>query len=144
VNDKQYVDNANKDDRAITFNRRKGEQMENTSVVILAMVEQCRRLIQEWDLPAPDLPKALQAKHLLWMCKEIEEHAVDGPTTRLHRWIGFVQGAMLANRMIDLDGLRAMFDDAKAAQEVASEDLEDLTDHLDPTNSFKFDLGGQG
>ena len=48
---------------------------------------------------------------------QIEEHAEDGPATKLHRWIGFVQGAMLANRMLDLDGLKAMFDDAKAATE---------------------------
>jgi hypothetical protein len=119
-------------------------QMDNTSVMIVAVVEQCRRLIQEFDKPAPDLPKALQPKHLLWMCTQIEEHAEDGPATKLHRWIGFVQGAMLANRMTNLDGLKAMFDDAKAAQEEAREDLEDLTDHLDPTSSFKFDLGGQG
>ncbi len=118
--------------------------MENADRLVVAMTEQCRRLIQQWDKPAPELPKALQPKHLLWMCKKIEEHAEDGPATKLHRWIGFVQGAMLANRMLDLDGLRAMFDEAKAAHGETNEDIEDLTDHLDPTSSFEFDIGGQG
>jgi hypothetical protein len=118
--------------------------MDNTSLLVVAMAEECKRVIQQWDQPAPDLPKALQPKHLLWMCNTIEEHAEDGPVTKLNRWIGFVQAAMLANRMLDLDGLKAMFDDAKRAHRKTSEDLEDLTDHLDPTSSFEFDIGGQG
>ena len=118
--------------------------MDNTSLLIVAMAEECRRVIQEWDKSAPDLPKALQPKHLLWMCNKIEEHAEDGPVTKLNRWIGFVQGAMLANRMLDLEGLKAMFDNAKRDHGETSEDLEDLTDHLDPTSSFEFDIGGQG
>lgn len=117
--------------------------MDNTSLLVVAMAEQCRRLIQEWDKPARDLPKALQPKHLLWMCKQIEEHAEVGPVTKLNRWIGFVQGAMLANRMLGLDGLKAMFDNAKRDHEETSEDFEDLTDHLDPTSSFAFDIGGE-
>jgi hypothetical protein len=118
--------------------------MDNTSLLVVAMAEQCRNVIQEWDKPAPDLPKALQPKHLLWMCRKIKEHAEDSPVTKLHRWIGFVQGAMLANRMLDLDGLKAMFDEAKRAYGETNEGLEDLTDHLDPTSSFEFELGGQG
>jgi hypothetical protein len=78
------------------------------------------------------------------MCKQIEGHAEDGPATKLHRWIGFVQAGMLANQILDLDGLKAMFDEAKLAHRQTSEDLENLTDHLDPTSSFEFDIGGQG
>jgi hypothetical protein len=78
------------------------------------------------------------------MCNKIEEHAEDSPATKLNRWIGFVQGAMLANRMLDLDGLKAMFDNAKRDHGETAEDLEDLLDHLDPTSSFEFDIGGQG
>jgi hypothetical protein len=37
-----------------------------------------------------------------------------------------------------------MFDEAKRAHGEASDDLEDLLDHLDPTNSFELDIGGQG
>ena len=33
----------------------------------------------------------------MWMCNKIEEHSETGPATKLHRWIGFVQGALLAH-----------------------------------------------
>ena len=118
--------------------------MDNNSVLITDMAEQCRRVIEEWKKPAPDLAKALQPKHLLWMCDQVEKHAEDGPANKLHRWIGFVQAAMLANRMLDLDGLKAMFDEVKRSHGETGEDLEDLIDHLDPTSSFEFDIGGQG
>ena len=118
--------------------------MDDTSLLVVAMAEQCRSVIQEWDKPDPCLPKALQPKHLLWMCDQIEKNAERGTATKLHRWIGFVQAAMLANRMLDLDGLRAMFDEAKRAHGEASEGFEDLIDHLDPTSSFEFEIGGQG
>jgi hypothetical protein len=121
--------------------------MDNTSLLVVAMAEKCRSLIREWDKtapPAPGHPKALQPKHLLWMCDQIEKHAEGGPATKLHRWLGFVQAGMLANRMLDLDGLKAMFDEAKRAHGQSSDDSADLTDHLDPTSSFEFDIGGQG
>ena len=118
--------------------------MDNTSLLVVAMAEKCRRAIQQWDEYDSRLPMALQQKHLLWMCDQIEEHAEVGPANKLHRWIGFVQGGMLANRMLDLDDLKEMFDDAKLAHGEATEDLEDLLDHLDPTSLFEFDIGGQG
>lgn len=118
--------------------------MDNTSNLVAAMAERCRELICESEPVDTGLPQAVQRKHLLWMCDQIEKHAEGGNANKLHRWIGFVQGAMLANRMLDLDELRAMFDEAQAAHAVASEAMEDLTDHLDPTSSFEFDIGGEG
>lgn len=115
--------------------------MDNTRLLIVAMTEQCRNLIVESDTPDPGLPKALQPKHLLWMCSKIEEHAESGPATKLHRWIGFIQCAMMAHRMLDLDGAKAMFDKAKVAH---GETSDDLLDHLDPQSSFKFEIGGEG
>ena len=112
----------------------------NASLLAVSMAEKCRRLIPEWDTPDLSLPKALQPRHLLWMCDKIEEHAEDGPATKLHRWIGFVQCAMLAHRMLDLDGAIAMFNEAKVAY---GETSEDLLDHLDPTSSFELDIGGE-
>ena len=115
--------------------------MDNASLLFVAMAERCRGLILEWATPDLSLPKALQPRHLLWMCDEIEEHAEKCPATKLHRWIGFIQGAMLAHRMLDLDGARAMFNEAKVAH---GETSDDLTDHLDPESSFELDIGGQG
>jgi hypothetical protein len=46
--------------------------VDNTSLFVVAMAEECKRVIQQWDQPAPDLPKALQLKHLLWMCNTMK------------------------------------------------------------------------
>jgi hypothetical protein len=73
------------------------------------------------------------------MCDTIEDHANDWPATRLHRWIGFIQGGMIANHILDLDGAKAMFDQVKIAYGGGSED-EDLIDHL----AVEMDIGGQG
>jgi hypothetical protein len=115
--------------------------MDTASLLIKAMAEECRDLILRWNKPELDLPEALQPKHLERMCDRIEQHAEDWPAARLHRWIGFVQCAMMANRMLDLDGIRAMFDKVKNAY---GETSEDLLDHLDPGSAFKLDIGGEG
>jgi hypothetical protein len=115
--------------------------MDTASLLIKAMAEECRGLILRWNKPDLDLPEALQPKHLESMCDRIEKHAEDWPAARLHRWIGFVQCAMMANRMLDLDGIKAMFDKVKNAYGEANEDLRD---HLDPKDYFEFDIGGEG
>jgi hypothetical protein len=59
------------------------------------MARQCRELMEQSKAEDAELPQALHPNHLLWMCGHIEEHAEDWPTTRLHRWIGFVQCGMM-------------------------------------------------
>lgn len=116
--------------------------MDNTRQLVVAMAEKCRSLLlEESNVPDGDLPEELRRTHLLWMCRMIEEHAEDGPATKLHRWIGFLQGAMLATRVLDGDTLKTMFDEAKRAH---GDMGEDLMDHLDPTSLFEIDIGGQG
>jgi hypothetical protein len=115
--------------------------MDNTSLLITAMAEECRGMILACENPDSDLPESLQLDHLQRMCERIERHAEDWPATKLHRWIGFVQCAMIANRMLDLNGAKAMFDKAKNAHGGTS---EDLLDHLDPKCSFELDIGGEG
>lgn len=116
--------------------------MDQDTQLITAMSEQCRTLIQASSHNNPELPQALQRKHLLWMCDQIKRQADQWRVAKLHRWIGFIQAAMLANKMLDLDGAKAMFAEAKAAYRVEID--EDLLDHLDPSSSFELDLGGQG
>jgi hypothetical protein len=117
--------------------------MENTNPAIAAMADRCKTLIEESAVASNDLPKALQSRHLLWMCDKIEQHAEDWPDTKLHRWIGFVQCAMMANGMLDLTGAKAMFDTIKNEYRPSTGD-QDLIDHLDPNSSFEMELGGQG
>jgi hypothetical protein len=115
--------------------------MDKANLLVVAMAEQCQRLILESEAVDDGLPKALQPKHLLWMCRMITEHAEDSPPTKLHRWIGFIQCAMMAHRMLDFEEAKAMFNAAKTAYGGTG---EDLLDHLDPSNSFELDIGGQG
>lgn len=118
--------------------------MDSSRLMIVDMATKCREIIRAWNGEVTDLPQALQQGHLLWMCDEIEKHAEHSRVTKLHRWIGFIQGAILANRMIDFETLKEIFREAKGMHGQASADDEDLLDHLDPASPFEFDIGGQG
>lgn len=117
--------------------------MDTNRQLIKAMATECRRQIAESGKADPSLPFAAQPKHLDQMCAQIEKHAERGREAKLHRWLGFVQCAMLANRMLDLAGLKAMFDGVKLAH-AGDKDADNLIDHLDPSNGFELDLGGEG
>lgn len=117
--------------------------MDNAGLLIVAMAQQCRGLIEESKNADSGLPQPLHRNHLLWMCDRIENHAEEWRDAKLHRWIGFIQGGMLANRILDLETAKAMFDEAKNAYGATGAD-EDLLDHLDPTSTFEFDIGGEG
>jgi hypothetical protein len=117
--------------------------MQDPSASIAAMAEKCRALIEGHKITEKALPRALLPKHLRWMCDRIEKHAADWPDTKLHRWIGFIQCAMIANGILDLAGTKRMFDSVKNEYLLTSKD-QDLTDHLDPDSSFEIDVGGQG
>lgn len=111
--------------------------------LISAMAEQCKNALEGARTPAADLPQPLHPRHLYWMCEEVVKCAETWPTAKLHRWLGFVQGGVLANRRLDLEGIKAMSAEARSALE--AEDIDfDLADHLDPSNSFELDIGGQG
>jgi hypothetical protein len=117
--------------------------MQNPTASIVAMADKCRSLIEAGNVTQKDLPPSLLPSHLVWMCGRIEKHVTDWPATKLHRWIGFVQCAMMANGILDLPGIKGMFDSVKNAYVDTCED-QDLTDHLDPDSSFDIDVGGRG
>ena len=114
--------------------------MEKT-LLMTAMIERCRDMIQAHDRPGPDRPKPLRPEHLIWMCERLIEHVDAWSAAKMNRWIGFIQCAMIANGIIDLDAAMQMFDRAKVA---FGEPSQDLLDHLDPDSAFRFDLGGEG
>jgi hypothetical protein len=117
--------------------------MDQGNLLIVAMVEKCRELIAHAPQTTADLPPALRPKHLLWMCDKIEEQAESWPATRMHRWIGFVQGGMIANHILRLDEVKTMFDVAKNSFGARNDD-QDLLDHLDAETAFEMEIGGQG
>jgi len=115
--------------------------MDKSNLLVVAMAEECRHIMQKWEEDDSSLPESMRRKHLERMCERIEKHAEDWPATRLHRWIGFIQCALIANRVIDLAEAKLMFNRAKVAYPELD---EDLLDHLDPTSSFELDIGGLG
>ena len=115
--------------------------MDNADQLVLAMTQECKRVIDQWHESDSELPSSLRRAHLLRMCDRIERNAEQWPTSRLNRWIGFIQGALIANRVIDLAEAKRMFDRVKIA---FPESDEELLDHLDPLDPFGLDIGGQG
>lgn len=109
--------------------------------LMIAMIERCREMILEHEDLGLDLPEPLRSKHLVSMCDRLTAHVDDWPAVKLSRWIGFLQCAMIANRMIDLEGAKEMFDQAKLA---FGESSRDVLDHLDPDQPFEFEIGGEG
>lgn len=117
--------------------------METSRLLIAAMAEKCRAVMQKAPHVARDLPEVLGLTHLRWMCDRIETNAEIWPAARLHRWIGFVQAGAIANRILDIDQLKAMFDEANNAHAQRADD-QDLIDHLDAGSGFNMEIGGQG
>jgi hypothetical protein len=107
----------------------------------MEMAAQCRDVIKAWDGPHSDQPPSLQLKHLDRMCRQMAQHSGNWPKAKLHRWIGFVQAGIIANRLVRLDGAKKMFDEAKRAHPGLD---PDLVDHLNPDDLFELDIGGQG
>ena len=110
-------------------------------MLVAAMAQRCKKLIVDGDRSTRGLLPSLQPTHLEWMCDQIEKHSGDWPATKLHRWIGFAQAAMIANHMLDLAGAKAMFDSNPTE---AGDVDQDLLDHLDPSSTFELELGGEG
>lgn len=115
--------------------------MNDEQLLIRAMAAECERLVLESEFTDSTLPDSLQQSHVRWMCIKVEKHAGDWPVSKLHRWIGFIQCALLANQVLDLDGLKSMFDKAKIAYSGMD---DDLLDHLNPEDPFEIDVGGPG
>ena len=116
--------------------------MDKHTLVIAAMANECCVLLEETTQSENTLPRTLQPDHLLWMSKQISNHADDWPATKLHRWIGYVQGGMVGNRMLDFEGAKAMFNKVRDTFKGTEID-QDLIDHLDAENPFRLETGGE-
>jgi hypothetical protein len=111
------------------------------TLLMSAMIDRCKDQILEHGESCLGQPAPLRQKHLLWMCDRMLDRLDDWSAVKLHRWLGFIQCAMIANHIVDLEGAKQMFDRAKVA---FGEPSKDLLDHLDVDSSFQFDIGGEG
>jgi hypothetical protein len=60
---------------------------------------------------------------------------------RIDCWLGYPQAAIIAHRILDLNEVKSIFDDAKVAHPSTD---QDMTDHLNTEADFVVDLGGEG
>ena len=109
----------------------------------------CR--LQEW-LGADDeclhsdshfsmIAKEAHPNRLIWMCERIEKKSEHWPSTKLHRWIGHIHGCALALGIFSFEDLKDIVSNAK---DHFSEGVDgDLFDHLDESNPFRMDIGGE-
>lgn len=111
------------------------------ALVVAAMARKCCDLL-EGRSTSNALPRTLQPDYLLWMANQIAQHTEVWPATKLHRWIGYLQGGMVANQILDFDGAKAMFQAVRKVVDGIDVD-QDLIDHLDPENPFRLEMGGE-
>jgi len=69
-----------------------------------------RRLRQARRNPRPPMPAAKETSpaFLLGMCREIEAHYLTWPVDKLHRWIGYIQGVLVATGYSTVKAERGM------------------------------------
>ena len=73
---------------------------------------------------------------LLNICEAIETKAPSWAVPKLFLRLGFVQGVLVALKIVSLEDIKRIIRDAH--------DHLDLLDHHDPASTFYFDLGGGG
>src|SRR5688572_30375003 len=111
----------------------------DSRLLVTGMAAKCQETLRGSNEQVNSLPNSLHPKHLLWMCDQITQHSQEWSVTRLHRWIGFIQGGILANRMLDLEQVKGMFGEVRKSLGVSGDD-DDLVDHLDPGSSFTLEI----
>lgn len=116
-------------------------------VLAVEIARHCEKIISDsnkvnktgmqYDYDPPD--ERPRADHLLKMCEKIENHADEWPVTKLHRWVGFIQGSMVMAGLTTMEKESQFIRDLKMNLR-ETVDIE-LKDHRDPESEFELDLG---
>ena len=88
-----------------------------------------------------EISKEASPERLVWMCERIEKKSERWPSTKLHRWIGHIHGCALALGIFTFNDLKDIVSEAK--KHFPEEVDDDLFDHLDESNPFRMDIGGE-
>lgn len=99
--------------------------------LIVDMAQKCLHTMRHSDKEVGQLPQPLHPKHLVWMCEQVVENAEHSSLTKLHRWLGFIQAGLLANRMLTLEHLKHMFDEVKSRHNYDAHDEDRISDGSD-------------
>lgn len=60
-----------------------------------------------------DYTTGVAPRYLVWMCDQIIENAASWPVTKLHRWVGYVQGSLVAHGLSNLETEKSIVREAK-------------------------------
>ena len=82
-----------------------------------------------------------QLENLIWMCKQVQTQE-DWPSSKRHRWLGYVQGVLIALGISTVEDEKKLV--AKAKEYFIEYKDTDLKDHNDPDSPFQIDIGGEG
>lgn len=82
----------------------------------------------------------IHLSHLKWMLKCVESNYEEWPLGKLGRWTGIVMGC-IACHGFDISAIQKIVADAKLAYGEGSD--PDLQSHLDESDPFKLDIGGE-
>jgi hypothetical protein len=71
----------------------------------------CGRVIRESVEPEAVGPiepndEGTSPGHLIWMCQQVDANFDQWSSTRMHRWLGFIQGVMVAFQWTNLEHVK--------------------------------------
>lgn len=70
---------------------------------VLILFRRYKEIIVERRDEIPQMPQKCAPDHLVRLCNEALDNAQNYPFDKLSRWIGFIQGVLCANGVIDVD-----------------------------------------
>ena len=109
-------------------------------LLAVEIARHCEEIILEFKATLG--PGLLRTRHLLEMCEKIEKNADDWPVTKLHRWIGFIQGCLVMAGLTTIEKESQFVRETK--QKITETVDEELKDHHDSDNHFELELGESG
>ncbi len=83
-------------------------------------------LMPDIVMPEPAADEDCSTKHLLWMAGQVRDNynSENWSATKLHRWIGYIQGVMVQRKLTTVQRER---DDYRAAKQKMLADLKQPT-----------------
>jgi len=124
------------------YNAGKEVQMASTRRLLAKeLAEVLKELIEERKSGVYPSQKEAHPDYLIEMCDKIINNHEGWATTRLHRWLGHIQGCMFSQNLTNLKEQLEII--GKLKKEFPESDY-DLVDHRNDDDFFEFDIGGEG
>lgn len=67
------------------------------------LLQRCAAILEKAGPAHAAEPDGCGRSHLLWMCASAQEHASEWPIDKLSRWLGFIQGVMTFQGLLNVE-----------------------------------------